>query len=80
MMAFQKNDVALLVVALSLLSAIVFVGWGAVKGLLLDNAVQMSADQYGTIFTFVFGILIGSALTYLGIRAGQSTNPATTQS
>jgi|TARA_R110000787_G_scaffold198998_2_gene310083 uncharacterized PurR-regulated membrane protein YhhQ (DUF165 family) len=71
---FEKQDIALLIVALSLMSALVFVGWGAVKGLLLDEAVQMTADQYGTIFTFVFGILIGSALTYLGIRAGTQTN------
>lgn len=71
-MTFAKNDLALLVVGLSLISAILFVGWGAVKGLIFDEAVQMTAEQYGTIFTFVFGILIGSALTYLGIRAGQS--------
>jgi uncharacterized PurR-regulated membrane protein YhhQ (DUF165 family) len=71
---FNKNDIALLVVALSLMSAIVFVGWGAVKGLYFDDAIQMTAEQYGTIFTFVFGILLGSGLTYLGIRAGQGTS------
>ena len=70
-MPFEKKDVALLVVSLSLISAIVFVGWGAVKGLLLDDNVKMTPEQYGAIFTFVFGILVGSAITYLGIRAGQ---------
>lgn len=79
-MGFEKNDLALLVVGLSLVSAIVFVAWGAVKGLLLDATVQMSAEQYGTIFTFVFGILIGSALTYLGIRAGQANGSTVSQS
>jgi len=79
MSILAKQDVAILVVALSLLSAITFVGWGAVKGLILDDAVQMTAEQYGTIFTFVFGILIGSALTYLGIRAGQTGTTTTPQ-
>tara|TARA_R100000908_G_C3756686_1_gene151509 strand:+ start:10399 stop:10641 length:243 start_codon:yes stop_codon:yes gene_type:complete len=79
MTTLAKQDVAILVVALSLLSAIVFVGWGAVKGLVFDASVQMSAEQYGTIFTFVFGILIGSALTYLGIRAGQNGSTTTPQ-
>ena len=69
---FEKKDIALLVVALSILSAVVFVGWGAVKGLLFDPEVTMTADQYGSIFTLVFGILVGSGITYLGIRAGQA--------
>ena len=72
-MGFEKQNLALLVVGLSIISAIVFVGWGAAKGLLLDGDVQMTAEQYGTIFTFVFGIMIGSALRYLGIRAGENT-------
>ena len=79
-MGFEKQNLALLVVGLSLISAIVFVGWGAVKGLLLDGDVLMTAEQYGTIFTFVFGIMIGSALTYLGIRAGQNTTEVSSQS
>lgn len=79
-MGFTKNDLALLVVGLSLVSAIGFVSWGAVKGLVFDDAVQMTAEQYGTIFTFVFGILIGSALTYLGIRAGQANGSSASQS
>ena len=32
----ERQDLALLIVALSLISAVVFVGWGAVKGLILD--------------------------------------------
>ena len=68
----EKQDLALLIVALSLISGVIFVGWGAIKGLILDPEVQMTAEQYGTIFTFVFGIMIGSGLTYLGIRAGQN--------
>jgi uncharacterized PurR-regulated membrane protein YhhQ (DUF165 family) len=76
----KKNDLALVIVGASLMSAIVFVGWGAVKGLVNDAAVQMSAEQYGAIFTFVFGILIGSGLTYLGIRAGQANGSTVAQS
>jgi hypothetical protein len=73
---FEKKDIALLVVTISLLSAIGFVDWGAVKGLVYDDAVQMTPEQYGAIFTFVFGVLLGSAITYLGICAGQSNgNP-----
>ena len=75
-MVFEKKDLALVIVALTLLTAILFVGWGAAKGLYLDDEVQMTPEQYTTIFTFVFGILIGSSITYLGIRAGQ-TNGAT---
>lgn len=73
MMAFEKKDIALFVVALSLISLIVFVGWGAIKGLLLDDGVQMTQEQYGTIFSFAFGVLVGSGLLYLGIRAGQTS-------
>ncbi len=72
MMAFEKKDIALFVVALALVSLIVFVGWGAIKGLLLDDGVQMTQEQYGTIFSFAFGVLVGSGLLYLGIRAGQA--------
>lgn len=71
-MAFEKKDVALFIVALSLISLVVFVGWGAIKGLLLDDEIKMTAEQYGTIFSFAFGVLVGSGLLYLGIRAGQS--------
>lgn len=73
MMAFEKKDIALFVVALALISLIVFVGWGAIKGLLLDDGVQMTQEQYGTIFSFAFGVLVGSGLLYLGIRAGQAS-------
>ena len=76
---FEKKDIALLVVTISLLSAISFVGWGAVKGLVYDDAVQMTPEQYGAIFTFVFGVLLGSAITYLGIRAGQSNGNTVSQ-
>lgn len=78
-MVFEKKDIALLIVALSLISAIVFVGWGAIKGLVLDEDIQMTPEQYGTIFSFVFGILIGAGLTYLGIRAGQANGSAVAQ-
>jgi|TARA_R110002167_G_scaffold25560_1_gene88663 uncharacterized PurR-regulated membrane protein YhhQ (DUF165 family) len=80
MSIIKRQDIAISVVALSLFSAILFVGWGAVKGLLFDSTVQMSSEQYGAIFTFVFGILIGSALTYLGIRAGQNGSTTISQS
>jgi hypothetical protein len=79
-MGFEKNDLALLVVGLALISAIVFVSWGAVKGLLFDADVAMTAEQFGTIFSFVFGILIGSSITYLGIRAGQANGSTVAQS
>lgn len=79
-MAFHKNDLALLIVGLSLVGAIVFVGWGAVKGLLYDDAVQMTAEQFQMLFGFVFGVLIGSGITYLGIRAGQANGSTVTQS
>lgn len=69
---FEKKDIALFIVAFSLVSAIVFVGWGAIKGLVFNPEIAMTPEQYGAIFTFVFGILLGSAITYLGIRAGQA--------
>lgn len=78
-MAFEKKDIALIVVSLSLISAVVFVGWGAVKGLILDPTIQMTQEQYGTIFSFVFGVLIGSSLIYLGIRAGQANGSTVAQ-
>lgn len=78
-MGIAKNDVALAIVALSLISAIVFVGWGASKGLLLDDDVRMTPEQYGAIFTFVFGVLLGSGITYLGIRAGQANGASVAQ-
>jgi hypothetical protein len=79
MALIQKNDMALLIVGLSIISAIVFVGWGAVKGLLLDPEVQMTPEQFQMLFGFVFGILIGSGITYLGIRAGQANGSAISQ-
>ena len=78
-MPVAKNDVALAIVALSLISAIVFVGWGSAKGLLLDEDVKMTPEQFGAIFTFVFGVLVGSGITYLGIRAGQANGGAVAQ-
>ena len=71
-MGFEKKDLALVVVGLSVISAIAFVSWGAIKGLVFNPAVAMTPEQFGTIFSFVFGILLGSGITYLGIRAGQA--------
>ena len=77
---FEKKDVALFIVALSIVSAVIFVGWGAVKGLMFDPSIQMTAEQYGSLFTLVFGILVGSGITYLGIRAGQANGNTLGQS
>ena len=78
-MMFEKKDVALFIVALTLISLIIFVGWGAVKGLMFDEEVTMTPDQYGTIFSFAFGVLVGSGLIYLGIRAGQANGATVAQ-
>jgi len=80
MATFEKNNLALLIVGMSMIAIIAFVSWGAIKGLLYDPEVQMTQGQFETIFSFVFGILVGSGLTYLGIRAGQANGSTVAQS